>query len=146
MHSAAGFNISRRSYDKFRRRFNDLASDQLSSEDFQESIRIDGWTDLDEVNHNLLEMLMKLRPFGPGNPTPVFAARNVKVVGEPKVVGSSHLKMVVARNGCERSAIGFDMADRQVRRGAIDVAFRCRDTYGWRNIIQLNVKDFRPSR
>lgn len=52
---------------------------KLSEEDVMPLIRIDCPLNIENVDENLLESLEELRPFGTGNPSPVLAAKSLKV-------------------------------------------------------------------
>jgi single-stranded-DNA-specific exonuclease len=90
--------------------------------------------------------VLRLQPFGEGNPEPVWGLRNVSVVGQPRIVGENHLKFSVAAGADVCEAIGFGMADRPVPEGPLDLAFSLdRDTYMGRNCLQFRLADFRPA-
>ncbi|RJQ49676.1 MAG: single-stranded-DNA-specific exonuclease RecJ [Desulfobacteraceae bacterium] len=51
-----------------------------------------------EITADLLDSLELLQPFGPGNPEPLFMAKNLEVVSQ-RIVGSTHRQMVLKQNG-----------------------------------------------
>ncbi len=105
---------------------------------------VDSWITLGEADNSLLEAIQSLRPLGHGNATPVWASRNVSIVGKPRVVGKNHLKMILASGGTQLDAIAFGMADRDLHNGAIDILYNLQEnSYMGRTSIQLNIKDFR---
>jgi single-stranded-DNA-specific exonuclease len=95
-------------------------------------------------------MLRHAGPFGPGNPTPVFAARGVGAAGPPRVVADKHLKLTLASHGSTMEAIGFNMAglggEPWVAGGPMDVAFRLEENH-WngRTSLQAKIVDLRPT-
>ena len=142
---AAGLVVEQAKFDEFRKRFNGLCAERLKGIDLAPVQRIDAWVGLGEADVRLLEALDKLKPYGAGNPSPVLAASNVSIVGQPRILKEKHLKLTVASGGTQLSAIGFNMADREIPDGPLDIAFHLEEnTYMGRSSLQLNLKDFRP--
>lgn len=143
---AAGLVIRRDMLDVFREKFNEACRQVLREEDMRPSLRVDTWIEMSEVSKALVSEISRLRPFGAGNPTPVFGAKSVRVVGNPRIVGTNHLKMVLAGGGTQVDAIAFGMGDREVPEAPIDVVFNLEENeYLGRTTVQMNVKDFRAS-
>jgi single-stranded-DNA-specific exonuclease len=46
---------------------------------------------------------------------PTFLARNLEVLGSPRVVGKNHLRMKIRQNGSVFDAIGFGLGDMLTR-------------------------------
>ncbi|NQT92678.1 MAG: single-stranded-DNA-specific exonuclease RecJ [Lentisphaerae bacterium] len=141
---AGGVTLDHGKLDEFRERFNEGC--RLAQGGVREvrTTRVDGWVTLGEADEALLESLGMLGPFGMGNPTPVFGARDVRFVGEPRVVGKNHLKGTVASGGTEMDVIGFRMGDRSIPGDAIDVLFQLKEnTFRGRRSLQLQLKDLR---
>ena len=105
---------------------------------------------LAEVDDGLYRLLKHAAPFGVGNPTPVFAARAIRLAGAPRVVGSKHLRMTLAAADARLEAIGFGMAERigevSGGGGAIDVAFKLEEnSWNGRTELQAKLLDIRPA-
>ena len=142
---AAGLTIKRENVDAFRERFNEACRSQAELDDLVATYQVDSWITLGEADGSLLEAVNTLRPLGVGNPTPTWAARQVRVVGRPQIVGKNHLKMTLASGGAQIDAIAFGMADRELYNDGMDVLFHIQENnYMGRQSIQLNIKDFRP--
>jgi single-stranded-DNA-specific exonuclease len=75
---AAGMTVSLDLFEAFARRFEEVAQ-QHPADVFVPKGKIDAFLDIDLVSRKLLDGLKQLEPHGPGNPTPVFAARNIRV-------------------------------------------------------------------
>ena len=143
---AAGLTIDKNNFEDFSMRFNELCSEYMKDADFDVVHRVDSWIALMEADFRLLESLKSLKPFGLGNPTPNFASRNVTVIGQPRIVGGNHLKMILASGGTQVEAIGFDMGMRSVPRGQLDVLYNLKENlYMGYKSIQLNLIDFREA-
>ncbi len=76
---AAGLSLPEEHVELFRRRINEICT--LMEEDLTEVIHIDIALPFSCVSEKLVEELALLEPFGQGNTKPVFAARNVELLG-----------------------------------------------------------------
>ena len=94
---ACGLSLHRNQLEHFREAFEKAVSELASSEAFQPTLFCDAELPLDQISPQLLKELDQLRPFGPGNPTPVLVARAVKVV-DVEWRKEKHLRMVVQEN------------------------------------------------
>lgn len=100
---------------------------------------------LGELGSELMPVLERLAPFGPGNPEPVLACRGVEV-GQASLVGDGHLRLEVRQNGRRLKAIGFHLAPLKPAVGSrVDLACTPRiSSYGGRH-LELVVEDLRPA-
>ncbi|HEX6926315.1 MAG TPA: single-stranded-DNA-specific exonuclease RecJ [Longimicrobiaceae bacterium] len=148
--AAAGCSLTRDRVDAFRAAFDAEARARLSEEQLIPEVRIDLEVSLAEIDHGLYRLLKHAAPFGVGNPTPVFAARGIRLAGTPRVVGRRHLRMTLAMDGARLEAIGYGMAERlaEVNNAArrIDVAFKLDENH-WNGRTELQAKllDLRPA-
>ncbi|MCH3964352.1 MAG: single-stranded-DNA-specific exonuclease RecJ [Clostridium sp.] len=74
---AAGMSIKEDNIDKLRKRLNDSCS--LTDEDVIPKIIIDRRLPLESITSGIIKDIKRLEPFGVGNPSPVFAEKNVEV-------------------------------------------------------------------
>ncbi len=81
--------------------------------DLTPQINIDAEVDLDEVNWKLYDLLQKFEPFGVGNEEPMYAARNLTLMGvEPVGTDGKHLRLMVKHNShIVRKTIAFGFGD-----------------------------------
>jgi single-stranded-DNA-specific exonuclease len=128
----------------------------LIPEDFVPILEYDGEVPLDGVNQRFWESLVKLEPFGSGNPTPVFVARGAKLVQPPRILKEKHLKLraipaVSPTNGSQQRAqeiVGWRMAERATQEvltlgDTLDLAFTVDyNTHPDFGGIQLTLADF----
>lgn len=143
---AAGLEIKPDCLASFAAHFNRVAERKLSGRDLRPIQRIDAWVDLETVDESLVAAMERMRPFGMGNPTPVLAARGVRVVGPPRVVGQEHWKLVVASGTRQMEAIGWRMARRAIPKEPLDIAFHVRrDRFRGEERLVLHLQDFRPA-
>ncbi len=96
--AAAGMRIDPGRIDLFIQAFENTVRQQAVPEAFDGTGDIDYILDLNEVTPGLLDALEKLQPFGPGNPEPVFMARNVRIRTHRRV-GKNHLQMQLFQHG-----------------------------------------------
>jgi single-stranded-DNA-specific exonuclease len=144
---AAGLSIKRENLDAFREQFSAACHKQATPSDLVGTHVIDSWITLGEADKSLISAINTLRPLGHGNATPVWGSRNVSIVGQPRVVGKNHLKLVLASGGTQLDAIAFGMAGRELYKGGIDILFNVQEnSYMGRTSVQLVIKDFRASR
>jgi single-stranded-DNA-specific exonuclease len=143
---AAGLSIEKKRFGEFKQRFNDLCRQSLYKKDMCSVQCVDAWINVREIDDRLFEVIQQLKPFGLGNPAPVWGSRNVSVVGMPKRVGKSHLKMTIVAGGTQMDAIGFDMGEREVPDGQMNIIYTLQENvYQERRNLQMNVKDFSPA-
>lgn len=143
---AAGLSIDAGRFEEFKTRFNALCRDRLEKTDLGAVLHVDAWLDLREADMKLFDVIRQMKPFGLGNSAPVWGARNASVVGKPRIVGGSHLKMLIASGATQIDSIAFDMGDREIPEMAVDILFALQEnTYLGRTSLQLNIKDIRAS-
>ncbi|MGZ4815765.1 MAG: DHHA1 domain-containing protein, partial [Terriglobales bacterium] len=133
----------------------------LTLEDFVPTLDYDADILLDDVSPKLYESVQKLRPFGMGNPEPVFSTRGVNVTLPPKIIKDKHLKLRLSQpttngggpsgNGRSWQAMAWRMAERVaadplIVGDALDVAFTLElndhPDFGG---LELRVADYRRS-
>lgn len=142
---AAGMDIREQNVDAFRKRFNAACQGLIDEEDFGMTHTVDAWISLSEADQALIEAVDALRPLGLGNPTPIWGVKGVRILGQPKLVGSNHLKMTVACGATQMDAIGFGMAGRKLGRTEHDLLVQVQQNTYMGETIQLILKDFRFS-
>ncbi|MBN2366422.1 MAG: single-stranded-DNA-specific exonuclease RecJ [Calditrichaeota bacterium] len=144
---AAGLTIEAEKIPEFVKCFKEAAAEQLVPEDLIPCLKIDGEIDISEFNPRFIRLLKLMGPFGPMNNRPVFRTRNLKIVGNPSVVGQNHLKLKVEQDGVVMDAIGFNMADylgRIGNNGFVDCVYVVEENrWNGKNYLQLRLKDIR---
>lgn len=81
---AAGLSLTEENVPLFRKTINELA--KLSEEDLQMKVSIDMRLPFPYITEELIHELELLEPFGKGNPKPLFAERNLRVIS-PRIFG-----------------------------------------------------------
>ncbi len=106
--AAAGVRIVPARIAEFRTAINEFAGEVFRTRDMTPEVDIDTEIDGDEISWELFGDLARMEPFGEANPAPVFLLRNVRNAGEPRIVGTNHLKLWLQTGRQRRSAIGFN--------------------------------------
>ena len=119
--AAAGLGLSAAQLEAFRASFVAQAQRHFENNAEDTTLEVDAEVDLADLNLAQAEELERLSPFGAGNSEPLFAFPSV-VARSPRVIGTSHLQITLARGTATGHAIAFGMADRNPGDGAqIDV-------------------------
>jgi len=66
---------------------------RLTPADFEPILDLDAELPFGQITPNLFQALRRLEPFGMGNPEPVFAARNLRLMAPPRVMKEKHVKL-----------------------------------------------------
>jgi single-stranded-DNA-specific exonuclease len=150
---AAGLTMAAERVDEFRERFHAFAAQRLRPEDFVPQLAIDAAIDFSAINDRMVAEVLRLAPFGCGNPPPVFAAWDAQVLAPPQVLKEKHVRIAVRQNGRNMSLKAWNFAGRAgelVAGARIDVAFAFEDDswsaaqggQPWCAVL----KDFRPAK
>lgn len=145
---AAGLSIAAADIDKLRSRLNNIAAELLSEADYIPVLNIDAEVGLEEINAGLVEELACLEPFGMGNPSPVFACKNV-ILSDLRTIGQEgrHLKFRVRRKNASGDGIAWEMGELTAqfqRNSVVDIAFQPEmNHWNGRSNIQLKTRDIR---
>ena len=99
---ACGFSMPSAQISELRTRLDAYARERLTLEDFMPLLYLDAELPLDEVTPELFDALRRLEPFGVGNPEPIFAAKQVRMMAPPRILKDKHVKLRLAA-GLERT-------------------------------------------
>ena len=146
---ACGLTIRREQLEPFTASINRIARQTLDDALLAPALEIDAEIALDQLNGTLVEEIERLAPFGPGNPRPLFAARQLRLRGAPQLVGKATMKCWLTDGRLTYQAVAFRwggdhpaLADGTL----LDAAFTpsLRAWQGERS-LQLELKDLRIS-
>jgi single-stranded-DNA-specific exonuclease len=144
---AAGITIKPDRIAELRRRLNEHAASHLTPEDLQPRVYIDAELPTGEITFELVGELNALEPYGAGNPRPVFMARNLCIVSEPRLIGQRHLKFAVAGpKGRPLETIWWNAAERlSTVKNGVEMAYTVETSnFTGETFLQLSVQDARP--
>jgi len=142
---AAGLSIAEETLEAFVARFDEVAAGLLTAEDLTPLLLIDGELEASEITSELVAGLETMKPFGMGNPEPVFLLRDAEV-SDCRTLKETHLKMRL-NAGCRSfDAIGFSLAGRAAQGDRLDVVFSpAINVWNGRSSLQLTIKDLRKA-
>lgn len=148
-HAAAGFTLRTEDIPALRAQLSAVAARQFGDQMPQPTQRIDAALTFNELDKPLLFLLDQMQPFGAENPSPVFAALNVTVVGH-RALGKDgdHLRLAMRQGKTVREGIAFRMGKLWAGKlpAQIDVAFAFEwNEYNGAKSMQMNIKDIRPA-
>lgn len=144
---AGGLKIETPKFDAFAEDFARYASENLTDEQLQPSLRIDAETTFASLTQNTVYTLSRLGPFGQGNPAPVIAVRNCKVLSPPRRMGrkGQTIGLQLQQGGVSLRAVGFgmgDLADALVGINTVDLACEpMLNTFNGRTSVELKIRD-----
>jgi len=142
---AAGLTVDEETLAAFIDRFDAYVAGQLTEDDLTPVLLIDAELAPEEITSGLVELTASLRPFGMGNPEPLFMLRGARVL-QSRVLKEAHLKLRLEADGRVFDAIGFGMAAKTVDSGVVDIAFVPElNVWNGRESLQLRLKDIRSS-
>jgi single-stranded-DNA-specific exonuclease len=114
---------------------------------------IDAELTLDGITRQLMQELDMLAPFGEGNPEPVFASHNVRLAGEPRLMGanSTHLNFFVNANKAKSSyrVVAFGHGDKiglieSLKDKEFSIAYNVRlNRWNGHESVELYLKDLK---
>lgn len=127
---AAGLSLEAANIERFRAGLNRAVKKQMKGQDLAQKLVIDAYLRLEEISLEMVEQLDVLAPFGPGNPAPVFAARDLTLRSAAKIgKNAEHVQLLVAdSSGTLRRVIWWQGAGSPLPEGTFDLAFRARSS------------------
>ncbi|MGO9619862.1 MAG: single-stranded-DNA-specific exonuclease RecJ [Desulfobaccales bacterium] len=141
--AAAGFEVAAENLASLQEKLERAFEEQVGADScLQPTLKVDAQVELAELNREFFGQLERLRPFGPGNPAPVFVCREVECLGS-RVVAERHLKVQLHHRNCVMEAIAFGQAAHHPLTGVQEVAFSTRlSHYQGRSIPELLLLDW----
>jgi single-stranded-DNA-specific exonuclease len=141
---AAGLTVNEKNFPAFIEKFRGVARAMLSDDHLQPCLQIDHELAFSELNLELLRWHEMLQPFGSGNPQPVFVAREVEPVIEPRILHDKHLVLRLRQRGHFQRAIFFHGATEALPLAPWDIAFQIKpDEYEGVTRLQLHIQALR---
>ncbi len=146
---AAGFSLPSGAVPELRARMVAYAAEHVRDEDLLAPVRCDAELALDHVTPALYKAVRRLEPFGMGNPEPLFLARGVRLLAEPRWLKERHVKLQLSQAGAQLAALGWHWAQRVRALGltagdGVDLVYRLRENehpeYGG---LELEIVDLR---
>lgn len=140
---AAGLSIAEEELERFALSFEEAAAGALDADALVPTVPYDVELSAAQIVESLVLELERLKPFGMGNPEPVFLLKGAEV-SESRVLKGGHLKLKLSCGGRSFDAIGFGLADRDLSSGRVDLLFSPGiNVWKGKSLLQLVVKDLR---
>ncbi|MEM9283259.1 MAG: single-stranded-DNA-specific exonuclease RecJ [Verrucomicrobiota bacterium] len=135
---AAGVSVREENLEAFRESVIRNVEEQANTETLIPKLSIDAEVSFRDLTMDLLDSYELLKPFGAGNPQPLFMARGVEVVMPPRVIKEKHLKFRFRQGSADHEGIYFNSSDLDLPQGQWDIAFTI-DRNEWRGRVKLNM-------
>ena len=145
---AAGFQLHVSKVAELRRRINRYAASAVDLQPGEPQLNVDVEIRLSDLDDTVYGQIQRLSPFGKENPAPLFVARQLTLIAEPRILKGRHLKFRVEQDGRAMDALAWNMADRlpsiRESRGILSLAFELsRNPKPGFEALQLVVRDIR---
>jgi single-stranded-DNA-specific exonuclease len=108
---AVGCEIQQNHFDDFRKQINDYASSEINDTDLKRKIKIDMKIDFRGITNSFLKEIDLIKPYGAGNPKPVFLSEKVSIASRPQVLKGKHGKFMVKKGERIFEAMGWGRKD-----------------------------------
>ncbi len=147
---AAGMTVLEEKFPEFKEAFEQVVRRTMPEELRTPEITVDCELELASITPKFYRLLKQFEPFGPGNMSPVFLARNVRDSGFAKAIGHDgcHLKMYLRQGNTAFGAVGFGLGKKlELVTGSkpVDVVFTVDENEWNGNVtLQLKVRDINP--
>jgi len=143
--AAAGMTVSIDNLEALRTYFSEEAFGDVEEDAWTPRLSIDRTIALEEVNWELFDELSRLRPFGLGNPEPVFTATGLEAFGV-KTLKKGGIRMVLrgpASNGIPAVGFGMGLLPEDLE-GPLEAVFTIQENvWQGRSKLELRLRDVR---
>ncbi|MCX6183319.1 MAG: single-stranded-DNA-specific exonuclease RecJ [Bacteroidetes bacterium] len=145
---AAGISLLPKNYAAFKARLEKVIDRKITPELLIPKLKVEAHIPLNDIDDRFYRILRQFEPFGPDNETPLFVADNLVDVGECRVVGTEHLRMLLSDNDYpdkKITGVAFKMAKycSPICEGKIiSVCFTLNlNNYKGKTTMQMDIKD-----
>lgn len=146
---AAGFILPTKNLPRLKQHLGELATAHLAGADLRPQLDIDAEARLPELSGNTFNLILRLAPFGRGNPAPVFLTRGAEVVDCQTMGGNGeHLRLKLRQGGVTWDGVSFRMGSYRAEvSGNLDIVYNMEiDRWRGEERLRLNILDFAPAR
>ena len=147
---AAGLSMHIDNLPAFCERFEKYVAMHICEDQLQPTLLIEAELKLADITPAFYNVIRYLEPFGPGNPRPLFATRNLINHRDTRVVGKTgeHLRLDVTDRAYAITGIAFGRAEmaQHIQNGnSVDICYELdENTFNNRTTIQMMVQDIKP--
>ncbi len=147
--AAAGVTLKKENIPKFKKAFNDYATEHLTVDALTPKLNLDFETDLSSLTLETLDQFEVLEPFGLENFSPMFVCKDLTVQGEPVLMGKEkeHIRIFITDGYMQKKTIGWRKAQHYTTFSRpnikIDIAFKPEiNLYMGDRSVQLILEEF----
>ena len=146
---AAGLSMHVRDFPEFQERFEAYVAAHIREDQLRPTLQIEAELELGDITPAFYNVIRHLEPFGPGNPRPLFATRNLINHRDTRAVGKQreHLRLDVTDRRYAITGIAFSRADmaNHIQNGKpVDICYEVdENTFNNRTTIQMMVQDIK---
>jgi single-stranded-DNA-specific exonuclease len=150
--AAAGLRLPVSAFASFAERFDAHCRSVLTAEHLRKELLIDAEVHIASLSTEVVESLDTLEPYGLGNPRPLLSAENLRVLGQPKIMGEkqNHLSVRFSQGESAVRAVGWNLAakakDLLPGTDCAAVFTVSINEYNGRRDVQLEIKDIQVRR
>ena len=143
---AAGLSMHIEDLPEFQERFEAYVAAHIQEHQLQPTLDIEAELQLGDITPTFYKVIRCLEPYGPGNPRPLFASRNLINHRDTCAVGNGeHLRLDVTDRAYAITGIAFkrgDMATHILNGNAVDICYELEENnYHNRSTLQMKVHD-----
>lgn len=147
---AGGFTLPKENLDNFLKRVEESSKNCIDPNNFHDKLEIDCEIQSDELTYEISNHIIKLEPFGNGNPEPTLIIKNTKILNiKPVGKNREHLQFPVQYGDKKIQAIAFrfgEHIDKINLESKYDIVFNLEtnEWNGWKK-LQMKVIDLKQS-
>jgi len=142
---AAGMTMAPEALPHFMEAFDTFVQRNITQESKVPVLFIEHVLKFDEIDERFIKLIHRMSPFGPQNPTPVFASKEVEVL-HARILKEEHISFFLKQGSNTFRAIGFNMAEKwsKISTNYLHIAYQpMLNTWKGKTSIQLQLKDFK---
>jgi len=143
---AVGVALKKLRLDEFRAQFDEVIRRSHDGAAVEPGVELSGWLAGTQLTEQLMTELEQLRPFGMGNPEPVFGVRGMRLRSRPDVFKEVHFRFAAENEEGRRiSGVAWKLADRLPPVGPmLELAIQLNwNYYNGRRLLQMELLDWR---
>ena len=143
---AGGLSIREEKLAPFAEAFESVAREMLASDDLQPRIEIDAQLNFSEIGFAMVRELEVLKPFGVGNPEPLFMTTQVEVCERKLFSAGARFRLRQGLRVISGVAFGADEHVPGAPGTMVDVAYRLSENeWNGSSTVELKLVDIRPA-
>ena len=141
---AGGLSIKQEKFPSFLTRFEEIARNSLAAEDLIPVLEVDAELEFSEIGLSLIRHIETLKPFGIGNPEPLFVTKAVEVSERRDFSGGSRLRLRQGGKSLGAVVFGLEKDFPASPEANIDLVYRLTENeWNGSSAVELRIIDCR---